>query len=219
MKIKYCIKLRMDTLPKLRKISYAKKQHKYHILDTQKKRRHAIDEGIQSKSKKTQRKAAVKKKARFNVLRIYRKTNYPEQCRRITQDMKYMDKKYKLGTTRDICGKQKGGKSPQFLFHPENPEKSFDVYIDKNKKDTIPIRFQTLQDVKNTIRKLETLYKTKKYSHKRIGQVAMILRVRLKVVRKKKPKHYNLANRYTEFLKQRTKEKGFEKRKKLNFKI
>jgi hypothetical protein len=26
----------------------------------------------------------------------------------------------------------------QFLFNPKNPDKSFDVYIDKNPNDTIP---------------------------------------------------------------------------------
>jgi hypothetical protein len=41
----------------------------------------------------------------------------------------------------------------QFLFNPNNPKKLFDVYINKNPKDTI------LDDVKNTINKLETLYK------------------------------------------------------------
>lgn len=25
-----------------------------------------------------------------------------------------------------------------FLYHPDNPDKSFDVYIDKNPDDTIP---------------------------------------------------------------------------------
>ena len=34
-------------------------------------------------------------------------------------------------------------------------QKSFDVYIDKNPKDTIPIKYTTLQDVKTTIRKLK----------------------------------------------------------------
>ena len=42
----------------------------------------------------------------------------------------------------------------EFLFNPDNPKKSFDVYIDKNPKDTIPIKYKTLDDVKNTIKKL-----------------------------------------------------------------
>ena len=74
----------------------------------------------------------------------------------------------------------------QFLFNPENPKKSFDVYIDKNPKDTIKIKYTTLEDVKNTIDKLEKLYKNKKYSHKRIWQVGMIMKVRLEVLKDKK---------------------------------
>ena len=54
----------------------------------------------------------------------------------------------------------------QFLYNPKNPKKSFDVYIDKNPKDTIHIKYTTLEDVKNTIDKLEKLYKHKKYTHK-----------------------------------------------------
>ena len=93
----------------------------------------------------------------------------------------------------------------QFLFNPNNPNKSFNVYIDKNPKDTIHIKYRTLDDVKNTINKLETLYKKKKYTHKRIFQVGMIMKVRLKVLENKKPQQYNLANKYFQFLGKRTK--------------
>jgi hypothetical protein len=79
------------------------------------------------------------------------------------------------------------------------------VYIDKNPKDTIHIKYTTIEDVKNTIDKLENLYKNKKYTHKRIWQVGMIMNVRLKVLRKKKPKQYALANKYFIFLVKRTK--------------
>ena len=92
----------------------------------------------------------------------------------------------------------------QFLFNPDNPKKSFDVYIDKNPKDTIPIRYKTVDDVKDTIQKLERLYKAKKYPHKRIWQVGMIMKVRLGVLKDKKPKEYALANRYFKFLGART---------------
>jgi hypothetical protein len=93
----------------------------------------------------------------------------------------------------------------QFLFNPNNPNKSFNVYIDKNPKDTIHIKYTTLDDVKNTINKLETLYKKKKYTHKRIWQVGMIMKVRLKVLENKKPQQFNLANKYFKFLGKRTK--------------
>lgn len=92
----------------------------------------------------------------------------------------------------------------QFLFNPENPKKSFDVYIDKNPRDTIHIKYTTLEDVKNTINKLEKLYKHKKYTHKRIWQVGMIMNVRLKVLKNKKPEQYDLANKYFTFLGKRT---------------
>jgi hypothetical protein len=96
-------------------------------------------------------------------------------------------------------------KRPQFLFNPDDPAKSFDVYIDKNPKDTIPIRYKTVDDVKATIEKLEKLYKDKKYPHKRIWQVGMIMKVRLEVLKDKKPREYALANRYFKFLGARTK--------------
>ena len=42
--------------------------------------------------------------------------------------------------------KKKGKKTVKnFLFNPRNPQKSFDVYIDKNPKDTIPIEYTTLK--------------------------------------------------------------------------
>tara|TARA_B100001093_G_scaffold516761_1_gene596307 strand:- start:11 stop:385 length:375 start_codon:yes stop_codon:yes gene_type:complete len=115
----------------------------------------------------------------------------------------------------------------QFLFNPKNPKKSFDVYIDKNPKDTIHIKYTTMNDIKNTIKKLEKLYKTKKYPHKRIWQVAMIMKVRLEAIKrhntKKKVKNinerYNLANRYFKFLGKRTKNKTFKERKKMDFNI
>ena len=93
----------------------------------------------------------------------------------------------------------------QFLFNPKNPKKSFDVYIDKNPKDTIHIKYTTLKDVENTIDKLEKLYKHKKYTHQRIWQVGMIMKVRLEVLKSKKPQQYALANKYFKFLGKRTK--------------
>ena len=92
----------------------------------------------------------------------------------------------------------------KFLYNPDNPNKSFDVYIDKNPEDTIPIKYTTVQDVKNTIDTLETLYKDKKYPHKRIWQVGMIMKVRLNVLKHKKPEQYALSKKYFEFLGNRT---------------
>jgi len=122
---------------------------------------------------------------------------------------KYYKKTYK-------CGKRK---KQQFLFNPLDPKKSFDVYIDKNPNDTISIKYTTMDDVKNTINKLERLYKTGKYSHKRIWQVGMIMYVRLKVLKKKKPKEYNLSKKYFKFLRNRTKLKTDKERKQFKFTI
>jgi len=101
--------------------------------------------------------------------------------------------------------KNKGSKTRrQFLYNPNNPKKSFNVYIDKNPKDTIPIKYKTVDDVKDTINRLESLYKNKKYPHKRIWQVGMIMKVRLEVIKDMKPIQYRLAERYFKFLGKRT---------------
>ena len=113
------------------------------------------------------------------------------------------DKTKKVNKNKIKNNKNKTKK--QFLFNPNNPKKSFDVYIDKNPEDTIHIKYTTLEDVENTIDKLEKLYKNKKYTHKRIWQVGMIMKVRLEVLKNKKPKQYALANKYFKFLGKRTK--------------
>lgn len=108
-------------------------------------------------------------------------------------------------TKKKINKKYNNKTKKQFLYNPNNPKKSFDVYIDKNPDDTIHIKYSSLDDVKNTIDKLENLYKNKKYSHKRIWQVGMIMKVRLNVLKSKKPNQYALANKYFKFLGKRTK--------------
>tara|TARA_Y100000022_G_scaffold198496_1_gene208943 strand:+ start:682 stop:1083 length:402 start_codon:yes stop_codon:yes gene_type:complete len=117
----------------------------------------------------------------------------------------------------------------QFLYNPNNPKKSFDVYIDKNPNDTISIKYTTVKDVEETILKLEKLYKNRKYSHKRIWQVGMIMKVRLEAMNKYKKtlyknaknvyKRYNLANRYFLFLRKRSTKKTFKERKGMIFVI
>ena len=209
-------------LPRLRPLTMYKKKHKYKLKDPFKKRILALNEGVNyefKKKKKTKKQAAISKKGRLNILRIYRRNNNVRDCKRITRDMRYLDTKYNLGSTKQICKTQRGGKSPEFLFNPKNPKKSFDVYVDKDPTDTIPIKFKNIKDVKQTIRKLERLYKQGKYSHKRIGQVAMILRVRLRVLKDKKPEEHRLAKKYTQFLKERTKIKNENDRYKLRFKM
>ena len=55
----------------------------------------------------------------------------------------------------------------------------------KTQQIQFPIKYTSIRDVKDTIKKLEKLYKAGKYPHKRIWQVGMILMVRLKVLKKK----------------------------------
>ena len=120
---------------------------------------------------------------------------------------------------------KKKKKSKHFLYNPDDPKKSFDVYIDKDPSDTIPIKYKEVKDVIHTIKKLERLYKEGKYPHKRIWQVGMIMKVRLEVLKKKKPKQYQLANKYFKHLGKRSKIKDKDKkrenvlRKRFKFKI
>lgn len=138
------------------------------------------------------------------------------------------NKKRKLGGKTNRKNKPNKRKTKkQFLFNPNNPKKSFDVYIDKNPNDTIPIKYTTVEDVKKTIKKLENLYKQNKYPHKRIWQVGMILKVRLEAMKKHKKKlypnaknvtkRYNLSKKYFKFLKKRTHENNNKTRKKMTF--
>ena len=139
---------------------------------------------------------------------------------------------YNFSMTQKTSGKRKtsgkSGNKQQYLYNPNNPKESFDVYIDKNPKDSISMVYSNVNDVKKTIRKLERLYKKGKYDHRRIKQVAMIMMVRLRVFLERKDLYpnaknvksrYNLAKRYHEFLGKRTKVKNNKDRKKMVFKI
>lgn len=131
-----------------------------------------------------------------------------------THKHKYKNKRHK---NKNKTRKHKSTttvKKQQFLYNPNNPSKSFDVYIDKNPKDTITIKYTTVEDVKDTIEKLEYLYKTNQYSHKRIWQVGMIMKVRLESIYNKRMtkyknsrdivKRFKLSKKYFNFLSQRT---------------
>tara|TARA_R100001594_G_C3960452_1_gene245270 strand:+ start:337 stop:663 length:327 start_codon:yes stop_codon:yes gene_type:complete len=93
---------------------------------------------------------------------------------------------------------------------------NYDLYSDANPKDTIRIKYATLEDVKSTIKKLENLYKKGEYPHNRISQVVNVMTQRLRVI-DPNDKRYKLSNKYFQFLKDRTREKTDEKRKKLIF--
>ena len=153
-----------------------------------------------------------------------RKRNIYEIFDKKTKKNKYY---YRLNNKKVYIKKPRNLKHKNYdnyKFNPGDKSKAFDVYIDKNPKDTIPIKYKTLKDVKSTIKKLEKLYKSGKYTHKRIWQVGMILHVRLRAM-KGKTKEKALAKKYFKFLGERTKINGknkdetFNKRKKLIFKI
>jgi len=100
---------------------------------------------------------------------------------------------------------------------------NYDLYSDANPKDTIGIKYDTMNNLNKTIKKLERLYKTNQYPHKRIVQVANVLQQRLRVIYKNHNKgkdRKQLAERYFTFLtKTRTPLKTQTERKRLLFKL
>ena len=137
------------------------------------------------------------------------------------QFCKNLKTKSKKGQRNNKVSSPKRKTSPKkrdFLYNKNNPKKSFDVYIDKNPSDTIPISYKSVSDVKKTIRKLERLYKSGERPHKRIKQVAMIMMVRLNAM-EGKGEEKRIARRYHSFLGTRTKKKGQEERKKMTYKM
>ena len=170
-------------------------------------------------TKKSNKNKKENKKVQKKVVSCCVHKKEDKKCRR-TKDEKIFNlprkfdreicitKEVKGFTMKSSCAPYKNCTKKEFLYNKDNPSKSFNVYIDKDPTDTIPIKYTTIEDVKNTIKKLEKLYKAEKYTHKRIFQVSMILYVRLKVLKEKKPEHYKLAKKYFEFIKSRTKVKG-----------
>ena len=94
--------------------------------------------------------------------------------------------------------------------------KDYDLYSDANPKDTIRIKYDTVDNTLKTVDKLERLFKTDKYPHVRISQVANVMTQRLRVINTN-DKRYKLSLRYFNFLKKRTKLKTDTDRKKLIF--
>ena len=92
---------------------------------------------------------------------------------------------------------------------------NYDLYSDANPKDTIRIKYDTEDNLLKTIKKLEKLYKSDKYPHNRISQVANVMTQRLRVINPK-DNRFKISKKYFEFLKQRTKSKD---RKKMTFKL
>ena len=95
---------------------------------------------------------------------------------------------------------------------------NYDLYSDSNPKDSIRIKYDSLENTTKTISKLESLYKNDKYPHNRIVQVANVMTQRLRVINPNDPRT-KLSKRYFEFLKDRTKKKTLKERKEMKFKI
>ena len=85
------------------------RQKQYKLSDTDKIRRATLESKIRMDAKRrkiTLRQAAVSKKSKLNILRIYRRYRNSEHCRIITSDMKWITKKFiKNGKTNQICSK------------------------------------------------------------------------------------------------------------------
>ena len=101
-------KTRRNTLPKSKPVLNNKKKYHYKLIYKPTRRRMAINEGIRYEIKqgKTRKQAATAKKGRLNILRIYRRNKKLGECNKITSDMNYIDKKYGLGKTKNICRKK-----------------------------------------------------------------------------------------------------------------
>ena len=105
-------------LPKLTSVSpsiKSRKKYHYHLHSSAAERRKAIDAGILSEQRKQKislREAAIAKKGRLNILRIYRRYRRPHECLKITYDMRWIDRTYLnspqrqfKAVTNNICKK------------------------------------------------------------------------------------------------------------------
>jgi len=110
----------------------------------------------------------------------------------------------------------------KYNLHIKNNQRDF--YLDKNAKDTFLIKYKSISEVKETICKLERLFKNGKYSHKRILQIDMMMYIRLRAL-VGKIKEKTLVKKYINFLRKRVKVKGsnnnntFILRKNMTFKF
>lgn len=109
-------------------------------------------------------------------------------------------------------------KDPKIGTGKKPPNTRRRLYTDENPKDTIAVKYSTLEELKKTVSKLERVYKKGQYPHIRISQVGNLLEQRIRFLPKNTSRH-NFIKRYVNFLKQRTKLKSERERKKLIFKL
>ena len=75
----------------------------------------------------------------------------------------------------------------------------YDLFSDKNPKDSIRIEYSDITKIRSTISKLESLYKKDKYSHRRIVQVANVMNQRVKIQYGENTSKFKLTNKYFNF--------------------
>ena len=93
---------------------------------------------------------------------------------------------------------------------------NYDLYSDANPKDTIRIKYDTIENTKKTIKKLERLRKSGRYTHVRIVQVTNVMTQRLRVIYNNTGKgktRYDLSKKYFEKLKKESKKKSKSRKK------
>lgn len=95
---------------------------------------------------------------------------------------------------------------------------NYDLYSDANPKNTIRIRYKTKRDVKETISKLEKMYKKGRITHARNIQIINVMTQRLRVIKDRNPSidngRYSISKKHFNKLKQRSKKKSKKKTKK-----
>lgn len=160
---------------------------------------------------------------KFGYIKNKQRTNKGKANKKNITNMNHNKNNIKIKNNKKVSKKK-----INFLYNHTRPNKDYDLFGNRNPKDTIHVKYKTIEDLKNSILKLEKLYKDNKYPHKRIVQVAMVINKRLKhiydnkdtlyVNAKKIKERYLLSDKYLKFLKGRTK-KNENNRRKLIFKF
>lgn len=136
--------------------------------------------------------------------------------------MAEVEKSRKRKKSRQYNVKHSRRRSRRYTLKKKNTYfKNYDLYSDANPKDTVHVRYDTLPNLQKTIRKLERLYKSGKYPHKRIVQICNVMKQRLRVIHDryhKSDENLKEITRYFNFLKKRTNHDK-KTRKKLTYKF
>ena len=129
---------------------------------------------------------------------------------------KFRSKSYKKTSRSPRKKKSKSRSKHHTKKKPKTYFKNYDLYSDANPKDTIRIKYDTLENTRKTIKKLESLRKSKKYTHARIVQVANVMNQRLRVIYNRTGKgktRYDMSKKYFAKLKKLSKSQKKSRRK------